>query len=278
MADYQASYSGFQRVAPRVNHSDRVSDWLDTWLEGSAPDSVLLEQHGLQTQHFYAVVVYRSLRSSAALPAQCTTYLQQEAARRRLSGPVLTYRDGVVLFYPIEDPQQTQRLKRLTEEMRERLSARFVDSEMCCGVGRPAQGMDDLRQSFREAYDAVTLCAEMNTSARSTFFGDFSLYQLLLSLKNPAELNRFCTTWLADLVTYDAQQHSDLLVTLRVYFDNNGNTARTAAQLNIHRNTLAYRLNRIAEITRLDLDDADVRLNLQLALKARQVLASQPIQ
>ncbi len=276
--DYYSGQGYTRQAAPRAVRTD----WIEHWLAGASPDSVLLEQQGFVPQQYYAVVVYRLAGNApltAQMTAQCVASLQQEASKRRLSGTVLIYHDSAVLFHPVEDPQQTQRMKRLTEEIRERLASRFGDEDICCGVGRPARGMDDLRHSFREAYDAATMCADLNTESRSTFFGDFSLYQLLLSLKDPTELQRFCTKWLADLVTYDAQQHSDLLITLRVYFDNNGNTARTAAQLNIHRNTLAYRLNRIAEITRLDLDDADVRLNLQLALKARQVLSTnEPVQ
>ncbi len=273
MTEFQnnVSYGAFQR--PTTLRIGR-NDWIERWLAGESPDYSLLEQHGFDPQQYYAVVVYR-LSSAHIAASQFAAQLHTEALRRRLSGPVLTFRDQAILFYPIEDPQQTQRLKRLTEEMRVRLAARFPGSDVCCGVGRPAREMDDLRQSFREAYDAATLCARLKTDTRSTFFGDFSLYQLLTSLKNPDELRRFCMNWLSDLIDYDDQQHSDLLATLRVYFDNNGNTARTAAKLSIHRNTLAYRLNRIAEITRLDLDDADVRLNLQLALKARQVIGTE---
>ncbi len=275
MAEYPnaLNYSGYNRPASARNHRN---DWIENWLNGETPDAALLEQYGFQMHQFYAVVVYR-LNGNLVPSVQFAATLQAEAAKRRLNGPVITYRDTAVLFHPVEDPQQTQRLKRLTEEIRERLAARFGGSDVCCGVGRPARDMDDLRQSFSEAHDAASLCVDLKTESRSTFFGDFSLYQLLLSLKDPTELSRFCTNWLADLIEYDEQQHSDLLVTLRVYFDNNGNTARTAAKLNIHRNTLAYRLNRIAEITRLDLDDADVRLNLQLALKARQVLSAEPV-
>src|SRR5262249_17881066 len=143
------------------------------------------------------------------------------------------------------------------------------------GVGRPAHGMDSLRQSFHEAQEAVQMCEDLRSKNRATFFGNSSLYGLLLSLKSPSEdLQRFCATWLSDIMTYDQAQHSDLLDTLNTYFANNGNTALTAKELKIHRNTLAYRLNRIAEITHLDLDDADVRLNLHLALKALAVIGS----
>ncbi|MCC7207316.1 MAG: helix-turn-helix domain-containing protein [Anaerolineae bacterium] len=132
--------------------------------------------------------------------------------------------------------------------------------------------MEPLRQSFREAENAVRLNDELGKAPCATFFGNSSLFTLLRSLRNPNELSRFCDSWLADLVAYDERQHSDLLVTLRTYFANNGNTALTAKELRIHRNTLAYRLNRIAEITHLDLEDADVRLNLHLALKALEVI------
>ena len=65
---------------------------------------------------------------------------------------------------------------------------------------------------------------------------------------------------------------SELLITLDAYYNSNGNMRLTAKELNIHRNTLVYRLNRIAEITQLDMDDANVHLNLRLALKANHLL------
>jgi len=204
--------------------------------------------------------------------SQFANLLHIEAVRRGVLGPVVAYDTMAVLFHPVENPQQTAHLKRKTEEIREHLSARLQNAEICFGVGRPARGLDNIRQSFQEAEDAAQLCKDLQAESHSTFFGNSSLYGLLLSLKNPGELRRFCMTWLADLIEYDEQQHSELLDTLRTYFANNGNTALTAKELKIHRNTLAYRLNRIAEITCLDLDDADVRLNLHLALKVREIL------
>jgi len=272
MADFQnvLTYGTYPR--PPMLRVGR-NDWLEAWFNGDLPDTSILEQNGFIAGQFYSAVVYR-LSDTQGQSTQFATLLHNEATRRRLNGPVLTFRDSAILFYPVEDPQQTQRLKRLTEEMRERLTARFPGTEVCCGVGRPAREAGMLRNSFREAFDAASLCIQMKSETHATFFGDFSLFSLLNAVHNPDELRRFCLNWLADLIEYDAQQHCDLLETLRVYFDNNGNTARTAARLTIHRNTLAYRLNRIAEITRLDLDDADVRLNLQLALKARQILSA----
>ena len=53
-----------------------------------------------------------------------------------------------------------------------------------------------------------------------------------------------------------------------------GNLAQAAKDLDVHRNTLVYRLERISELTELDLNDADNRLILHLALKIQRVLAT----
>lgn len=278
MTDHQVANIGMVSSRTPTLRNNRT-DWLTRWLVGEMPDATLLEQQGFQPNVYYAVVIFRPTQAPigavAQNSAQFAAILHTEAARRGIWGPVVGYEQiSAVLFHPVEDPQQTTRLKRKTEEIRKQVAARLGTTDVYCGVGRPAMGMDALRFSFREAEQALQVSDDLQMQARATFFGNSSLFCLLRSLKNPDELQRFCQSWLADLISYDARQHSELLETLRAYFANNGNTALTAKELRIHRNTLAYRLNRIAEITRLDLEDADVRLNLHLALKAYEVLTA----
>ena len=63
---------------------------------------------------------------------------------------------------------------------------------------------------------------------------------------------------------------------LNGFFQTNGNLARAAKELDVHRNTLVYRLERINSLTNLNLDDAENRLILHLALKIQRVLATVP--
>ena len=58
----------------------------------------------------------------------------------------------------------------------------------------------------------------------------------------------------------------ELIRTLEVYFEHNTNLSQAAEALFIHRNTLIYRMERIASLTGLDLDDPETRLAMQLAL------------
>jgi purine catabolism regulator len=87
-------------------------------------------------------------------------------------------------------------------------------------------------------------------------------------------MRQFYGETLGPLAEHDDRKQGELIRTLDGFFAANGNLAKAASDLDVHRNTLVYRLERIAELTGLDLDDADNHLILQLALKIQRVLAT----
>ena len=76
------------------------------------------------------------------------------------------------------------------------------------------------------------------------------------------------TERLKPLLDYDLKHGTELVKTLEVYFNNCRNSANTARDLFIHRNTLLYRLEQISKILDLDLNNNEQVLIIQLALKA----------
>ena len=66
------------------------------------------------------------------------------------------------------------------------------------------------------------------------------------------------------LSAYDEKHGSELSATLREFLRNNCGYVATAQALHIHRSTLLYRLERITELTGIDLEDDQTRLLLQL--------------
>ena len=87
-----------------------------------------------------------------------------------------------------------------------------------------------------------------------------------------ASLEAFASTFLGVLEAHDLRRHSALVSTLDAFLRHGGALAEAAATLGIHRNTLAYRLGRVAELTGYDLSAARQRFLLQLALAARSLL------
>ncbi|HHT44100.1 MAG TPA: hypothetical protein GXZ89_01150 [Fastidiosipila sp.] len=85
------------------------------------------------------------------------------------------------------------------------------------------------------------------------------------------ELEQYFTETLRPLLDYDKKKSTDLVRTLESYFKNNSNINKTSEELFTHYNTILYRLERIQEITKLDLNDANDRLNLELAMRLRSL-------
>ena len=63
-----------------------------------------------------------------------------------------------------------------------------------------------------------------------------------------------------------AQPRNDLLMTARLLVDVGGDVSTAAQALHVHRTTIYYRLERIKELTGVDMQDGLARTNLQLAL------------
>ena len=89
-----------------------------------------------------------------------------------------------------------------------------------------------------------------------------------------ARLEGFATSVLGALEEQDRRRHSQLVATLDAWLRHGGALAPTADALGIHRNTLAYRLHRVSEVTGYELDDPQTRFTLQLALDLRTLLAA----
>lgn len=68
------------------------------------------------------------------------------------------------------------------------------------------------------------------------------------------------------LVEHDRERRSDLVKTLKVYFDTGANASEAAERLFLHRNSMLYRLSRVEKLTGLDLKNPRARLALQLGL------------
>jgi DNA-binding PucR family transcriptional regulator len=142
------------------------------------------------------------------------------------------------------------------------------------GVGGVCQTPADFARSHREAELALRIQASSRVGNRAVEFDQLGVFQLLAEAEQPATVTRFIHRWLGPLLDYDAGHDAELVLTVANYLDCGGSYEATSSALAVHRSTLRYRLQRIREITGLDLGDADVRFNLQLATRAWQTLVA----
>ncbi len=172
--------------------------------------------------------------------------------------------------------------ERGVQSLRERLEALLTRTlgaqqehgrslEWSAGLGEPATGPAHLRQSALEARDAASLGRLTLGPRRIARRSDLGIYRLLLALRDSGALAPFVEQTLQAL-DGDTRNGELLLETLDAYFANNCNAFQAARQLHLHRNSMLYRLRRVGELLGQDLENPDVRLSLQVALKGRRVL------
>lgn len=136
-----------------------------------------------------------------------------------------------------------------------------------CGVGRAANNLQSIPQSYREAQQALEIGRRLFGDNKLHSFARLGIYRLLFYLDGQEELTNFYQETLGPLLNADTRGDGTLIETLEGFFRCNGNLSETARTMHLHRNSLLYRLSRIEEILGHALEDPELRLSLQIALK-----------
>lgn len=139
------------------------------------------------------------------------------------------------------------------------------------GMGDVARSPLEVRQSATEAQDTARLGLLVIGPGHIARTADLGVYRLLLALRKSGDLQPFVERELAPLRN-TPRNEDHLLETVEVYLSCNGNLSEAARRLHLHRNSLLYRLHHIRDLLGHDLEDPELRLALQLALKGRRVL------
>ena len=190
-----------------------------------------------------------------------------------LAGVVDTRTDGaghVVVLLPATADAE---VRRVAAAIARELRSSVHGFTFAVGHSRLAGDPVDLYRAGNEALLAANV-AESDPEDSVLAFEETGAYRLLLPAmsEDPAELERFYAETVGPLVTYDEQYETDLVQTLETFLDADGNVAGTAQRLFTHRHTVRYRLERVRDLTGLDVSSTDGRERLGLGLKAMRVL------
>jgi sugar diacid utilization regulator len=140
-----------------------------------------------------------------------------------------------------------------------------------CGVGGAHQGPSGLLASASEAKAAVVVARISKRPWTAVAFESAGLRRGLVEWYTSDTARDAVATVLAPLVDLGGPRAERLIRTLHVYLDQHGSLTRTAEVLNLHRNTVSYRVNQIFSLLDVDAENADDRLLLQLACRARDL-------
>jgi purine catabolism regulator len=183
-------------------------------------------------------------------------------------------RDGAIVALRPTEATNDAAATALVEAVRAETSEALPEIGVSAGLARPVAHPREFPAAQRMALQALAVGQSLLGGGRTVHYGQLGIERLLLHLLGNPELEQFALDVLGGLLSYDAQHRGELVRTLEVFLSCNGNHVRAAQELHLHRNTLLYRLDRAREILGRDLEDAETRLALQVALRLRGTIAT----
>ena len=246
----------------------RHGDLVEALLNGTEEASVLAYADGLGCDlaltHWFVAA-----EGSGFTTADELLHCMRLVAREMSLGELVVARDGLVVVLA-DHAADWEAVRRAVER-------RLSGGGCRLGVGGRARGRAELVRSHREAMLALRMLRLYSARDRSLSLDGSGVYRLLSAVEDLTQVELYVREWLGPLIDHDARRDGGLVRTLTEYLDSGGSWEAAAASLFVHRSTVKYRLQRIREISGLDLNDPNTRFNLQLATRAwetRQALAS----
>jgi hypothetical protein len=151
------------------------------------------------------------------------------------------------------------------ELVRTELRAAAGGGAVTAGGAGPATGPEALAAAAAEAARCLGTLVALGRTGQSAGADELGFFGLLVG--EGRDVGAFVRTTLSPVLDYDARRGTDLLTTLRAWFDAGGSPARAAETLRVHVNTVTQRLDRIGRLLGGGWSAPDRALEVQLAVR-----------
>lgn len=243
----------------------RFSNRADLVARASYYDFDVDGRYGVVVAHSGGLVAQRDSPARLAEMARAATSLPHVQDRPTLATVV---GDVVAVIRQIPRTRRGQ-ADPAAEELRdyavawERRLRERTQKEVLVAFGRPAVGADAITESYREARIALDLRDRLRVD-RVCGFSDLRVDSVLLDLAQQPGGQEYAAEILSPL---KADRNGELAQVVRAYVEAGGNLNEAARRLNVHRNTMLYKLERIGRLLQRDVRAPDSQFAIWLAIR-----------
>lgn len=170
------------------------------------------------------------------------------------------YRKMLIVLLSLES-----KASELPADYRKALETLCAQENLFVGISNPFSKVTSTKHYYDQAVKSIELATRLGLEGDVQEYRNIALYDMINSNAENHKVGFYCHPALLQLIEYDAANGSQLHDTLKCLAKNGFNSGETAAELFLHRNTLAYRKQKISELTGLNLDDFDTQFLLRLS-------------
>ncbi|UOF91124.1 PucR family transcriptional regulator ligand-binding domain-containing protein [Fodinisporobacter ferrooxydans] len=175
--------------------------------------------------------------------------------------------DRFVIFLEISPDQISKNVQNFLDVLENRLCQVLPGLILSWGVGENHAGIKTFHESFNDARIALEVGYHQKGPGHRSTYANTEMYRVLLSLAKNSEIQELTLSTIGALIDYDNQRGLELVNTFVTYIQNQGNVSQTSRALNLHRQSLLYRLKKIETLTGRTLVDPDDLFLLNLCIK-----------
>jgi sugar diacid utilization regulator len=148
-------------------------------------------------------------------------------------------------------------------ELISRQFSQFLSKRNCkAGLGMPFTNIALLRTHYKLANAALEKGESLDPDKRLYSYTSYIVPHIIDLCAQSIDVTALCHPEAIKIFQYDLKNNSDLLKSLYFYLISEKSLTAASKLLNIHRNTLVYRLTRISDLFSVNLDDPHIRLHL----------------
>jgi PucR family transcriptional regulator, proline-responsive transcriptional activator len=189
----------------------------------------------------------------------------QEVLARNNRKALLMLRSDSVLILIRSQQTDSEILNAIFTQIKESISKKLGGLAIKIGIGNAYAKLSEMKKSLKEAEQALKI-AKLSYEEKACYhFKDLDIYSLILGVEDVQLLENYYQKMLGQLLEHDRINSSSLVSTLETFINESGNLSASAEKLYIHRNTLIYRINKIEEITSVDLREIKEMMKFEIA-------------
>lgn len=222
---------------------------------------------GITPPSQHSVVLFRFNEEIKEPTEKQINYLLQTTQQVHIILSTLDQNELIILLSPKSDQHLTD-IKQFVDWTILQLKERFRIENVKAGIGSIYNRTEQIELSYKEAIAVQNIKKRFGKETDGLIsFSELGIYQYLDLLHEKRKQEGFLNYALRRLKEYDGVHHTNLIETLEIYLDKDSNVNEAAKALNVHVNTLSYRMKRISQIAELDLRDPNQKITVYLNLK-----------
>ena len=237
---------------------------------------VPLSQHGFHINWNYYTCVIRIIDSAQNTISQkrleniCLD-VDNHLQHRKYKKFAIFYNENQLIA--ITGNYSEEMMNSFTNDMHEYLSRYLQKNEQFfISIEKCTKSIRCLYKSYHQALSIQNFMENKKDSSNMLAYSNMGIYKLLMGVEDNEILEEYYEKTIQPLIEYDQKNNSDLANVLWTYLRNDGSVKETADELFVHRNTINYKLNRVAEILDMNLSSLDTRLQLTLGFMLQDML------